>query len=258
MWLNIGYNLQPSELCAAQLVCKNWYTSIYSLDTTVWKFHCNRIWKGKQNHPLEKWVNFSQISISNQQAAVINSSTADRVTLEQVHQLNEMIERHAESSRCLFEEIRLLQSQLDETETLAHATSSVVRYYELVHEWHGVRSEMAQAVIRRRRILCSNMWTSSRQQLIRIAAPISRAIITEWITQSELELAGLDDGEFEREEVLKSLITSNLNHQPSDFVCDYETRVAAEGRLLSWKESLAASVLDSTRPFITSQVNLIN
>lgn len=69
LWVVLSY-LPPKDLCAACRVSKTWNAIASTCEK--WEDHCEELWRGKQNHPLERW-------------ALLVTPSVDHISEEEMH-----------------------------------------------------------------------------------------------------------------------------------------------------------------------------
>lgn len=199
-WPRLGLFLTLRDLFCSMLVCRKWFVNVN--DKVDWKLICEIMWRGKQNHPLERWVvltdQWSQglytychqkppASPQEKKACVLATLDQDIIeTKKTILTLN-----------C---QLKQIQNIMDE-ETGEKFSSLMTKYQYVNDKFQFNRTRFSHLMSQRRKLETETQWMKGcGGSQRRSAAPVSRALKIVWIRQesrvlgSHLRLSGAAAG----------------------------------------------------------------
>lgn len=260
----IAVFIEPQQLLEIQTVCKHWNSHINVMDE-VWKEKCSKLWHLKQNHPLERWVLLPRETIFQTQpmsAHVFDTSPLKYDYCDEALVNLDRINTLAVEMRLSCENLQDLKQRLGHCQDVQELQLLRRRYKVTNIMACLIKEELGKLLVQRKFHICRHLWLPlTHLSTRRIAAPLSRALITLWsATENEIgqEPSLLKEiRRLKKEEVMVHLVRNAKDHQvKSDALEAYRLLMEKEGRLLSWKDSFFASIRDSRRTSPTYEVHI--
>lgn len=289
-WEHIMSYCVPHELC--MIACTARFLRKLSDKSESWYYLCQFLWKNKQYHPLERWVRLKPLVDPHER----RRSTADKIREEEeiLAILNEKVLEYEKQKAAILD--NQLQAE-GSVNSRVSSTNEMLNMIEgKISSCNNFRQMVSTKVERLRKILEEGDDDSLSKMYLRerLACPISRAVRAEWIRieceyfsvlesrdVAEAKLSALSctsssTGGYskimsnqiifdtllnqvtelqQKADKLKQQINRNL-HRKVNLSVEL-ANAAANGTLLSWKQSYSASILDAKRTTITPEVLML-
>lgn len=284
----------PYELCMLALTSK--FLRKQSDKSESWYFWCQKLWKDKQYHPLERWVRLKPFPTPSIARRSFDNNIKEEQNILQIldTKLLELEKQKAdllcnnmdnsvdsmEATNSSFNEqlLTLLEGRLSTCSKYRQVVASKIDQLKKLRDYNNSKED-------NREEKCQQMYQE------RLAAPLSRAVRAEWIQSTECEYFNTLDKRDVAEAKLSALSSCNssthanilmTNQKLFDSLLNEVTQLqlkadalkiqinhniskkvnmsvslanaAANGTLLSWKQSYYASIVDSKRVVITPEV----
>lgn len=230
-WAFIVSYLEPKDLSISREVSKIWRE--LSDTSTSWIIHCSKLWNGKQNLYLERWVDTTRTS----ELISFNDTVNNQAIKEQAFALNQFYVKSSD----LFDASRS-SSDPAELERIRLYLNRINDAIDRLLDFERLNAHMAEDPcyqVQRRRFMPASQYFLSK-----------RIVIEQQLFLSYPSLSSEEISNRFRQQILQSL-------QSEIVISDSDMRSLDErGVLLSWRESYYASIVDSKRTWITHEVNL--
>jgi hypothetical protein len=262
-WSVLGCMCEIADLAALERVSKSVRESFDVNCDEVWKFHCATLWMHKQNHPLERWVRLQADEMCGAAASSEVSEEFDSL----LEQSTGKTSRRLEEMKGFIENLPAFPGadQIDEDSDLYSMMKAIElanKIYVDNYEDMVARARELETKKEGKRDGNENERSDSEQS--RVAAPISRALKAEVVSAElafvkHLASVGGTRTPFEMDKDVEPIIKTlsqwyegrSLESARCNHLAVYAAEMQCAGRLLTWKESLHASIKDAKRTAIT-------
>lgn len=227
-WAHAFSYLDATSLARVALMCKHWRS--LSDESVLWIHHCARLWKGKQNHYLERWVDISHIE---NVESIVDVEDARRGDLSYIQQQVRVLRQlHAAYSQ----NYDYLQMTAPNSQDSGAARQHLGRIHRALTDMVLLQTPVASGDAQRR-----------------MHMPVSQYYLSAVVRKETLLFNRLGKPDSVCEAGAQEEVSAALS-APLRITQQHVDALDAMGALLTWKQSYMASIRDSKRTWLTHTV----